>query len=163
MVDIILTVGISILVLFLSAYVTLPLYALVTQMCSSMKKTVFTDDIVTGLKTWHKMAKKSLSRKKSIPTTRTSVMTMKFLSENIGNKKSFPTSHLMKPLPSPRIDVPLPRTQSSVSEFRYPSGRLELLEMQRVAEEIIECSSKNIPFDGEISFRLWKKQGEPSK
>ncbi|XP_020596398.1 MLO-like protein 2 [Phalaenopsis equestris] len=51
----------SILVQFLCAYVTLPLYSLVNQMGSTMRETIFTDRVVTGLKNWHVMAKRNLS------------------------------------------------------------------------------------------------------
>ncbi|KAI3941979.1 hypothetical protein MKW92_010804 [Papaver armeniacum] len=45
------------LVHILCGYVTLPLYALVTQMGSSMKKEVFTPTVIEGLKSWHNDAK----------------------------------------------------------------------------------------------------------
>ncbi|PKA54385.1 MLO-like protein 12 [Apostasia shenzhenica] len=60
-VNLVISLGVSLLVQFLSAYVTLPLYALVSQMGSSMKETVLTDKVVLGLKNWHDMAKRSLS------------------------------------------------------------------------------------------------------
>ncbi|XP_050935170.1 MLO-like protein 2 [Cucumis melo] len=47
----------------LCGYVTLPLYALVTQMGTRPKRTVFTDGIVEGLKKWQKRSKQSLSKK----------------------------------------------------------------------------------------------------
>ncbi|KAL5130921.1 MLO-like protein 12 [Glycine soja] len=47
-------------------YVTLPLYALVTQMGSSMRREIFTEKVSRGLKNWHKRAKQSLSKKNSI-------------------------------------------------------------------------------------------------
>ncbi|XP_038985522.1 MLO-like protein 12 [Phoenix dactylifera] len=125
--DIVLSFGIGIVVQFLCAYVTLPLYALVTQMGSSMRKTIFTDTVVQGLRNWHELAKKNLSMKTSIPS-----------------------SSSLQPLPCPQ--------KSGVSQFKYPSGRRELLEIQRVAEEMIECCVNNVPYDGEISFRMWRKQ-----
>ncbi|KAM7273089.1 hypothetical protein ACFE04_027753 [Oxalis oulophora] len=39
-------------------YVTLPLYALVTQMGSSMKPAIFNDRVATALKSWHHTARK---------------------------------------------------------------------------------------------------------
>jgi len=48
------------------------------------------------------------------------------------------------------------------TKFKYPSGRLELLEVQKVEEEIIPCGTNSSRYD-EVSFRLWKRQGnEPS-
>ncbi|MED6149120.1 hypothetical protein PIB30_059429 [Stylosanthes scabra] len=49
----------------LCGYVTLPLYALVTQMGSGMRSAVFTERVTEGLKSWHKRAKQSLSNNNS--------------------------------------------------------------------------------------------------
>ncbi|XP_019704682.1 MLO-like protein 12 [Elaeis guineensis] len=134
--DIILSFGIGIMVQFLCAYVTLPLYALVAQMGSSMRKTIFTDRVVQGLRNWHELAKKNLSMKTSMPSSST-----------------------LQRLPCPRAAILSSDARiSGVSRFEYPSGRRELLEIQRVAEEMIECRVNNVPYDGEISFRLWRKQ-----
>ncbi|GFZ17923.1 seven transmembrane MLO family protein [Actinidia rufa] len=43
-------------------YVTLPLYALVTQMGSTMKPTIFNERIATALKNWHHTAKKHIKQ-----------------------------------------------------------------------------------------------------
>ena len=122
-----------------------------------MKETVFTDDIVRGLKRWHKMAKKRLLKKKSVSKTTTTTMVNHF-PHFLEKNESVSTSNVMKSLPSPKISAATSRGNNLESKFKYPSGRLELLEIQRVVEEMIECSSSNIPFDGEISFRQWKKQ-----
>ncbi|XP_059455813.1 MLO-like protein 12 [Corylus avellana] len=42
----------------LCSYVTLPLYALVIRMGSSMNSTIFNDGVATALKSWHRKAKK---------------------------------------------------------------------------------------------------------
>lgn len=42
----------------LCSYVTLPLYALVTQMGSNMKPVIFGDDVAAGLRGWQEAAKK---------------------------------------------------------------------------------------------------------
>lgn len=47
-------------VLILCSYVTLPLYALVTQMGSTMKPTVFNARVVKALHKWHQKAKKQV-------------------------------------------------------------------------------------------------------
>ncbi|GLJ51572.1 hypothetical protein SUGI_1096130 [Cryptomeria japonica] len=44
-------------------YVTLPLYALVTQLGTNMKTTIFDERIATALKKWHQRAKKNLRQK----------------------------------------------------------------------------------------------------
>ncbi|XP_030441622.2 MLO protein homolog 1-like [Syzygium oleosum] len=43
--------------LFLCSYITFPLYALVTQMGSHMKKAIFEEQMAKALKNWHKEAK----------------------------------------------------------------------------------------------------------
>ncbi|CAL5409903.1 unnamed protein product [Camellia sinensis] len=52
----------------LCGYVTLPLYALVTQMGTSMKKVVLTEEMVKGLKRWRAKAKKNLARRNASST-----------------------------------------------------------------------------------------------
>ncbi|XP_038900736.1 MLO-like protein 12 [Benincasa hispida] len=63
--DIAIRIGMGLGVQLLCGYVTLPLYALVTQMGTRLKRTVFTDSIVEGLKKWQKRSKRSLSNKPS--------------------------------------------------------------------------------------------------
>ncbi|KAF7829070.1 MLO-like protein 10 [Senna tora] len=54
----VLKVIIGILVLFLCSYITLPLYALVTQMGSRMKKSIFDEQTKRALKKWRNAVKK---------------------------------------------------------------------------------------------------------
>ncbi|KAI3696971.1 hypothetical protein L6452_29636 [Arctium lappa] len=71
--DIVIRVTMGVLVQFLCSYVTLPLYALVTQMGSTMKPTIFNERVATALKSWHLTAKKQIKRnKKSGQVTPTS-------------------------------------------------------------------------------------------
>ncbi|KAK9072774.1 hypothetical protein SSX86_009209 [Deinandra increscens subsp. villosa] len=53
-------ISMGVFVLILCSYVTLPLYALVTQMGSTMKPTVFNDQVVKALHRWHQNAKKQV-------------------------------------------------------------------------------------------------------
>ncbi|EPS70534.1 hypothetical protein M569_04226, partial [Genlisea aurea] len=62
-VRIIIGVGIQ----FLCSYITLPLYALVTQMGSHMKKSIFDEQTSKALKSWHNKAKK---KDRPIPQTK---------------------------------------------------------------------------------------------
>ncbi|KAK3022433.1 hypothetical protein RJ639_047663 [Escallonia herrerae] len=48
----------------LCSYVTLPLYALVTQMGSTMKSTIFNERVATALRNWHHTAKKHIKHNK---------------------------------------------------------------------------------------------------
>ncbi|KAJ6408780.1 hypothetical protein OIU84_008471 [Salix udensis] len=50
----------GVLIQILCSYVTLPLYALVTQMGSSMKPTIFNERVATALRNWHHTAKKNI-------------------------------------------------------------------------------------------------------
>ncbi|KGN49265.1 MLO-like protein 12 isoform X1 [Cucumis sativus] len=61
--DLVIGVSVGVLVQFICGYVTLPLYALVAQMGSSMKKTVFTEGVVEGLRKWKGRAKKKVARR----------------------------------------------------------------------------------------------------
>ncbi|KDO71546.1 hypothetical protein CISIN_1g008408mg [Citrus sinensis] len=65
----IMKVALGVGVLFLCSYITLPLYALVTQMGSQMKKSIFDEQTSKALKRWHMAVKKRKKRGKS--STRT--------------------------------------------------------------------------------------------
>ncbi|CAL0333403.1 unnamed protein product [Lupinus luteus] len=62
--DIVIRVTMGVVVQILCSYVTLPLYALVTQMGTTMKHTVFNDRVATALKSWHHEAKKHVKESK---------------------------------------------------------------------------------------------------
>ncbi|KAK4252976.1 hypothetical protein QN277_010820 [Acacia crassicarpa] len=63
-VDIVIRLAMGVVIQFLCSYVTLPLYALVTQMGSSMKATIFNERVATALKKWHHTAKKNVKESK---------------------------------------------------------------------------------------------------
>ncbi|XXG81171.1 hypothetical protein AAC387_Pa09g1868 [Persea americana] len=56
--DVIIRISMGVLIQFLCSYVTLPLYALVTQMGSNMKPTIFNERVATALRKWHHTARK---------------------------------------------------------------------------------------------------------
>ncbi|XP_022765350.1 MLO-like protein 6 [Durio zibethinus] len=56
--DIIIRVSMGVIIQVLCSYLTLPLYALVTQMGSNMRPTIFNDRVAAALKNWHHTAKK---------------------------------------------------------------------------------------------------------
>ncbi|PSR95177.1 MLO-like protein [Actinidia chinensis var. chinensis] len=60
--DIIIRITMGILIQILCSYVTLPLYALVTQMGSTMKPTIFNEKVATALRNWHHTAKKHIKQ-----------------------------------------------------------------------------------------------------
>ncbi|KAL8204712.1 hypothetical protein R6Q57_010335 [Mikania cordata] len=62
--DVVIRITMGVLVQILCSYVTLPLYALVTQMGSTMKPTVFNERIANALRAWHQTAKKQIKLNK---------------------------------------------------------------------------------------------------
>ncbi|KMZ56963.1 MLO-like protein 6 [Zostera marina] len=58
--DIIIRMVMGVLIQILCSYVTLPLYALVTQMGSNMKPVIFNERVAAGLKYWHSTARKHI-------------------------------------------------------------------------------------------------------
>lgn len=62
--DIIIRISMGVLIQILCSYVTLPLYALVTQMGSTMKPTIFNERVAAALKNWHHTAKKHIKESK---------------------------------------------------------------------------------------------------
>ncbi|XP_044482914.1 MLO-like protein 6 isoform X2 [Mangifera indica] len=63
--DIVIRITMGVLIQILCSYVTLPLYALVTQMGSNMKPTIFNERVATALRNWHRTAKKHIKENKS--------------------------------------------------------------------------------------------------
>ncbi|XP_042506141.1 MLO-like protein 6 [Macadamia integrifolia] len=62
--DIVIRISMGVIIQILCSYVTLPLYALVTQMGSTMKPTVFNERVATALRHWHHTARKHIKQKK---------------------------------------------------------------------------------------------------
>ncbi|KAL1544152.1 MLO-like protein 6 [Salvia divinorum] len=58
--DIVIRISMGILIQILCSYVTLPLYALVTQMGSNMKPTIFNERVARALRNWHHTARKHI-------------------------------------------------------------------------------------------------------
>ncbi|XVF23656.1 hypothetical protein REPUB_Repub13aG0058200 [Reevesia pubescens] len=56
--DSVIRVSMGVIIQFLCSYVTLPLYALVTQMGTNMRPTIFNERVAAALKNWHHTAKK---------------------------------------------------------------------------------------------------------
>ncbi|XP_074325890.1 MLO-like protein 12 isoform X1 [Apium graveolens] len=72
-IDIAIRVVTGVVVHILCGYVTLPLYALVTQMGTSMRKSVFPEEVEDGLKKWRMKAKKNVARRSAINSALTSL------------------------------------------------------------------------------------------
>ncbi|VFQ96609.1 unnamed protein product [Cuscuta campestris] len=88
--DIIIRITMGILIQVLCSYVTLPLYALVTQMGSKMKPTVFNERIATALKEWHHTARKRVKESRSRKTSPTA--------SPMSSRPGTPSHHGMSPV-----------------------------------------------------------------
>nr|XP_043631068.1 MLO-like protein 6 [Erigeron canadensis] len=62
--DIIIRITMGVTIQILCSYVTLPLYALVTQMGSTMRPTVFNERVATAIRRWHHTARKNIKENK---------------------------------------------------------------------------------------------------
>ncbi|CAA2988159.1 MLO 6 [Olea europaea subsp. europaea] len=71
--DIVIKLIVGVVVNFLCGYVTLPLYALINQMGSSMRNSAFTEEVMGGLKRWRVKAKKNLAHKRHTDLARRSL------------------------------------------------------------------------------------------
>ncbi|XP_068657883.1 MLO-like protein 12 [Aristolochia californica] len=120
--DIVIRIAMGFLVELLIGYVTLPLYGLVTQMGSSMRKVVFTERVVEGLKNWHTVAKRQLAMKKS----------------NL-------SGHTSEISPSHTVDTSISEGKES-TETDY--AVVEIIE----EDPLQSRSKANGSYDGEISF-----------
>ncbi|XVF83263.1 hypothetical protein PTKIN_Ptkin16aG0472400 [Pterospermum kingtungense] len=67
--DIIIRISMGVIIQVLCSYVTLPLYALVTQMGTNMRPTIFNDRVAAALKNWHHTAKKHAKHSKHSEST----------------------------------------------------------------------------------------------
>lgn len=65
--DIVIRVTMGVIIQVLCSYVTLPLYALVTQMGSTMRPTIFNEHVAAALKNWRQEAKKNTRSRSPSP------------------------------------------------------------------------------------------------
>ncbi|GFP98875.1 mlo-like protein 6 [Phtheirospermum japonicum] len=67
--DLIIRISMGVLIQVLCSYVTLPLYALVTQMGSNLKPVIFSEPVASALRKWHHTAKKQLKHGRQSAST----------------------------------------------------------------------------------------------
>ncbi|XP_050242922.1 MLO-like protein 6 isoform X1 [Quercus robur] len=67
--DVIIRISMGVLIQILCSYVTLPLYALVTQMGSTMKPTIFNERVANALRKWHHKAKENIKQNQHSTST----------------------------------------------------------------------------------------------
>ncbi|KAK7324953.1 hypothetical protein VNO77_28932 [Canavalia gladiata] len=64
--DVVIRITMGVFVQFLCSYVTLPLYALVTQMGSTTKLTIFNERVAIALRNWHNTAKNHIKQNRRL-------------------------------------------------------------------------------------------------
>ncbi|TKY67248.1 MLO protein 6 [Spatholobus suberectus] len=87
--DVVIRITMGVLIQILCSYVTLPLYALVTQMGSTMKPTIFNERVAGALRNWHQTAKKHIRQNRVGPLS---------LSGTPASSRPTTPSHHMSPL-----------------------------------------------------------------
>ncbi|CAL9078470.1 unnamed protein product [Musa textilis] len=75
--DIVIRISMGVLIQVLCSYVTLPLYALVTQMGSNLKPTIFDERVATALRKWHHTVRKRLKENRRSGSVTPSLSTSK--------------------------------------------------------------------------------------
>ncbi|XP_057873955.2 MLO-like protein 9 [Cryptomeria japonica] len=80
--NIVVRVSLGVTVQILCSYVTLPLYALVTQMGTNMKTTIFGERIASSLKKWHQRAKRNLEERQENVSKWTNKFTRRIFSSS---------------------------------------------------------------------------------
>ncbi|KAK7315869.1 hypothetical protein VNO77_34451 [Canavalia gladiata] len=138
--DIVIRLTMGVLIQILCSYVTLPLYALVTQMGSTMKPTIFNHRVASALKNWHHNAKKHVKNSKhttpfsSRPSTPTYGMSPLHLLHRhpVGRSDSAQTSPRTSNYENEQWDVegsPSPRNHTIAEETQLqviePGSRTE--------------------------------------
>ncbi|PNY17542.1 MLO-like protein 6-like [Trifolium pratense] len=114
--DTVIRLTLGVVIQILCSYVTLPLYALVTQMGSTMRPTIFNEKLATALKSWHRTAKKRVKDSRhsnnstpfsSRPSTPTHGMSPVYLLHRhaAGNSDSLQTSPRTSNYENEQLDV----------------------------------------------------------
>ncbi|XP_039061177.1 MLO-like protein 12 [Hibiscus syriacus] len=150
--DIIIRISMGLIIQFLCSYVTLPLYALVTQMGTNMRSTIFNERVAAALKNWHQTAKKhtkqsnkqshsqSMTPYSSRPATPTHGMSPVHLLHNYPRSVgSYPTSPRHSNIENDQWE--LDSTHSPTHHVDHRSLQLEKREVDKTVEE---CSSSQI-------------------
>ncbi|XP_059663559.1 MLO-like protein 12 [Cornus florida] len=156
--DIALRIATGVIAQFLCGYVTLPLYALVTQMGSNMKKAVFSDLIIKGLKNWHKLAKRNISRNRSSVIISTDSWPIDSTETSSSDRKSLynPKVGHLPPLElmlSPSQEI----TEETTQHYHIPPAVTSLLSPEITEEKTPHKIVARGTYDGEISFASnWK-------
>ncbi|PON44433.1 Mlo-related protein [Parasponia andersonii] len=150
--DVTITISMGVLVQLLCGYVTLPLYALVTQMGSGMKRAVFTENVVKGLTSWLKNSRRNLSKNSSTSSPRRSSFSWHSDTTDVSISDHDQSKHARS-------------SSTEIMTEELETSREALTEkLERTAAEtsVAEDANPRIiirgSYDGEISFgSSWKK------
>ncbi|XVF63503.1 hypothetical protein PTKIN_Ptkin09bG0091700 [Pterospermum kingtungense] len=106
----------------LCSYITFPLYALVTQMGSHMKKSIFEEQTAKALKKWHKAAKKRNKKRAAEGGSSVVGNSHGFMSgESTPSRGTSPLHLLHKHKPSDQLSPDHSVRNSPLSNHSYPS------------------------------------------
>ncbi|XP_029128656.1 MLO-like protein 12 isoform X2 [Cajanus cajan] len=155
--DIAIRIAMGVAVQLLCGYVTLPLYALVTQMGSSMRREVFTESVSKGLKNWHKKAKQSLCKNNSTSSKHSNSLhstvgesSIRGAVDSVHNPDNVAVTSYSSPLTSEVEKRIAPTHEQEMSSSEIPT----------IEEENNPKIITRGTYDGEISFgSSWKNVG----
>ncbi|KAA3464659.1 MLO-like protein 12 isoform X1 [Gossypium australe] len=170
---IIIRISMGVVTQFICSYVTLPLYALVTQMGSNMRPTIFNERVATALRNWHQKAKKHTKQNKqshsqnttplsSRPATPTHGMSPVHLLHNYPRSvESYPTSPRLSITENNRFVHHSPRQHGIKDDVDDRSLHVDTTveesnSLQRVAMAQATRTQHEIDIDSSV-FSLQKK------
>ncbi|KAG8501930.1 hypothetical protein CXB51_004689 [Gossypium anomalum] len=145
--DIIIRISMGVVTQFICSYVTLPLYALVTQMGSNMRPTIFNERVATALRNWHQKARKHTKQNKqshsqnttplsSRPATPTHGMSPVHLLHNYPRSvESYPTSPRLSITENNRLVLHSPRQHGIKDDVDDRSLHKEIAQVDTTVEE----------------------------
>ncbi|CAL9160326.1 unnamed protein product [Musa hybrid cultivar] len=133
--DIIVRLSMGLLIQVLCSYVTLPLYALVTQMGSNMKPTIFNERVATALRKWHQTARKNLRENR-----KSGSITPLSTSRPTTPKNSFAQVYRLQHLPSDLESQP-----DSSRNYNFDRDHLEIEESFSSTSRPTTATSRSSP------------------
>ncbi|CAA6672968.1 unnamed protein product [Spirodela intermedia] len=166
--DIALSMGVGGLVQILCAYVTLPLYALVSRVGSSKTDTIFTEEVVKGLRNWRRAA----NRRNLVMTGQNSGSFYPAEPESVSSSTSSPSPYFRskETTDEPEESPPPPAGRSlSISETSTDPGepgKPEEPSMEITAEEEDQQtppSSDIPPLFERCRRRQWRRRRRPER
>lgn len=121
--DVVIRISMGVLIQILCSYVTLPLYALVAQMGSSMKPTIFNERVVMALRNWHQTAKKHMKQNRGGPSLSVTPMSTPSLSMSPVHLLHYYRSQIDSFPASPRRSIEIDDSPST--SYSHPHKQLK--------------------------------------